>query len=188
MYQHPQHPQQGQHHTPAPVSKKGFGGLAVTAIVLVTGAVTGLGGCAVGVAIGSSGSKTPQRDSLAVGSQSPTRRSFTPIPVPTTPEPVAYTPKPSDFDIKVIEIEHDCYGYGVGCNITYRIDPKYTGLDLDDGTNWTISYKIIGGKQPKTDSFDMTGDGNAQIDDKTMITVPNSSVKLKAKVTQVLAS
>lgn len=178
------YPQHG-YPTPPPI-KKGVGGLAIAGMLLAASLVS----CTVGYAVGSADDKTPQRESLAASSQSPTHRSFTPIPVPetTTPEPVDYTPKPSDFEIEVKEIEKTCFGYGAGCHITFQVKPTYNGSDLDEDTAWIISYKIIGGKEPKIGSFDMTGDGKAQIDERDFLTVSNSSVKLKAKVTQVLSS
>lgn len=49
-----------------------------------------------------------------------------PTPTTTTVPPAVVLPKPADFTIAVKVLEKKCFG-SAGCNVTYQIDPKYTG-------------------------------------------------------------
>jgi hypothetical protein len=105
-------------------------------------------------------------------------------PTSAAPQPPAYTPRVSDFSIEVIETKKDCFGEA-GCNITYEINPSYTGQPLDPSITYKVIFTLSGGDSPETGSFDVQGKKYNKPSEE-MISTPSSSSELTARVTRVV--
>jgi hypothetical protein len=113
---------------------------------------------------------------------------------PTSTEPTtAPTPEPSptvrarDFHIGIKVLSKQCFG-SAGCNITFRIRPRYVGAaDLSDGS-WLVTYKVTGDESgPITNSFTITN-GSASFDSEEFASTASTGVVLHAKATSVEAN
>jgi hypothetical protein len=94
----------------------------------------------------------------------------------------ALPPDPADFTIAIDVLSKECFG-SAGCNVTFRIDPTYTGGR--DPNNLEITYEVLGGEDPMIDTFTIDGNGTATFDDEAMISTASSSATLTAKVVKV---
>jgi hypothetical protein len=154
--------------------------LWILGIVLAFG-----GGLGIGLAVDrGQGAPSPTADrgkSLVAASTSAPTTTFDPVTVTSEPnEP----PSAGDFAISVKVLSKHCFG-SAGCNITYRIDPSYSGHLLDSGDTYTITYEVTGVEDgPQINSFTLTGD-QVQYESEESAQTTSSSVKLKAKVTGV---
>ncbi len=98
------------------------------------------------------------RDLPGIGSQQsellppPTASStYSRIPAPL--------PSPSDFTIGVKVLEKKCIG-SAGCNVSYRIEPQYTGLRSLDGNTFIVIYEVTGGEDgPQINNFEVRSSG-----------------------------
>jgi hypothetical protein len=95
-------------------------------------------------------------------------------------------PDPKGFTIGVTVLTKHCFG-SAGCNVTFRIDPKYNGTPYTDTTTWTVVYQINGATDAYTGQFTLTG-SRASFDSEEMVTTKNSSAVLIAVVTNVVES
>jgi hypothetical protein len=94
----------------------------------------------------------------------------------------------SDIKLHVKTLRKKCFGYGYGCNVTYRV--VVDGADMSD---WPkegeveVSYKVTGGKDgPESDSFVITlDDEQYEKPREESTTVRSRSTKLTVKVTDV---
>jgi hypothetical protein len=95
----------------------------------------------------------------------------------------ALPPDPADFRIEVIVLEKECFG-SAGCNVTFRIDPKYTGTrDVEDVE---VTYEVLGGEDgPKINTFTIDSAGMASFDEEEHLSTPSSNTEITAKVTSV---
>lgn len=101
-----------------------------------------------------------------------------------TPE-VVTTPQPDDFELEVKVLKKQCFGTA-GCNITYRIDPTYTGTGYADDVKWRVIYEVTGVEDgPQINSFTLLGEQIEYTSEESAST-SSSSAKLRAKVTEVL--
>ncbi len=127
----------------------------------------------------------------------PTTSSASPAAAPTgdvavadeivSSEPRAVTPKPSNFTIVIKVLSKECFG-SAGCNVRYRIKPRYWGKALPLDATYEVTYKVTGGEDPQINTFTITGDGEATINQEDFVSTPSSSSTLRAKVTEVEAS
>ncbi|GAA4383471.1 hypothetical protein [Tsukamurella soli] len=91
----------------------------------------------------------------------------------------------SDFTIDVIVTKSHCFG-SAGCNVSYTITPHYIGSTADlAGADVRVIYRVLGGEEPVTDSFTLTGTSVPYTDESTLET-ESSDYKLTAEVTQVV--
>lgn len=99
---------------------------------------------------------------------------------------VTFNAEPSDFTIGIKIREKQCFG-SAGCNITYRINPSYTGTEpLPDTGVIEISYTVTGDESgPIQNTFTIDGEGAARFDKEESASTKANSVKLKAKATDV---
>lgn len=96
-----------------------------------------------------------------------------------------YVPQPKDFRVTLSIVSKQCFG-SAGCNITYRINPKYVGPPTASGLDLTVTYQVDGGESgPQINSFTIE-DNTASYDQEEMISTKSSKSKLSVKVTQVL--
>jgi len=104
-----------------------------------------------------------------------------------TQAPASGTPKPADFKLTIKVLSKQCFG-SAGCNVTFRIDPNYTGPTIPDDRAYQVIYAVRGGEDgTQTNSFTMTG-MNAQYDSEEILSTKSSRAKLTAKVTEVLSN
>jgi hypothetical protein len=153
-----------------------------TPLWIVLGVVGGLiVGFIVGVAVSSdTDSQTASSTTKPGQVSSNTSRSTVPS---TTTTAASYTPVPTDFQIGIVETERACFGTA-GCSIEYRIDVTYIGVQaMKPGSSYTVMYDVLGGDDPKTDNFEITG---SQFTSSTarISTPPNPT--LTATATRVL--
>jgi hypothetical protein len=161
----------------APVAKKSRGWLWGV-IGLVVGLI--IGGA---IGAGASGSDDDTASVEVVAGDEPAATTTTKAPTTTTTKPAPYTPKPEDFTIGIIETERSCFG-SAGCNIQYRIEVSYTGLPVKDGSEWLVTYDVLGGETTKTASFTITDEGKYEYRPDFISTPPNPS--LTATATRVI--
>jgi hypothetical protein len=94
----------------------------------------------------------------------------------------------SDIKLHVKILRKKCFGYGYGCNVTYRV--VVDGADMSD---WPkegeveVTYKVTGGKDgPESDSFVITlDDEQYEKPWRETSTIRSRSTKLTVKVTDV---
>lgn len=94
----------------------------------------------------------------------------------------ALPPDPKDFQINIRVTKQDCYG-SAGCNITYQIDPHYTGPK--DLKQWEVTYEVDGGDSPKVNTFTIDASGTASFDKSEFVQTDSSTPHLTGKVTSV---
>ena len=105
----------------------------------------------------------------------------------TEPAKVWPSPKPEDFILHVKILEKDCFG-SAGCNLTYKIEPAYTGPALEPGARWDVTYEITGGDDDEISTFEFGGTDTGYVSyvpREERISTPRSSSALKATVTIV---
>lgn len=103
----------------------------------------------------------------------------------TEAAPADYVPQPKDFRITLTIVGKECFG-SAGCNVKYRIAPKYVGPPTAEGLDLTVTYQVDGGEDgPKINSFTVK-DNTASFDQDELISTKSSKSKLSVKVTQVL--
>ena len=101
-----------------------------------------------------------------------------------TPEPEPIELSTDDFKVGIKILKKRCFG-SAGCNVTFRIVPKYTGTSpLPDTGTIEVTYEVKGGEDPLINTFTIE-DGTASYASEESIGTPKSSSKLKAKVTDV---
>lgn len=94
----------------------------------------------------------------------------------TTTRPPAYTPVPTDFAIALITTEKQCFG-SAGCIVSFTIDVSYVGTQLPDpAKTFTVVYDILGGEDPKTASFEVSGDEISYTKDDSISTASSDAV------------
>lgn len=92
-----------------------------------------------------------------------------------------------DFKVGVKVLKKKCYG-SAGCNVTFRIVPKYVGvLPLPETGTIEVTYEVKGGEDPLVNTFTIEG-GSASYDAEELIGTRKSSAKLKAVVLDVTHS
>ena len=110
---------------------------------------------------------------------------------PTTPEPTLGSPSEidkSDIKLKIKILGKECYGYGIGCNVEYRVS-----LESMDDTLWPesgeveVTYKVTGGEDGAvSDSFVIyVGDGKYEKPWEDLVSTPSRATKLKVTITDV---
>lgn len=101
---------------------------------------------------------------------------------PATPERTV--PEPSDFALAVKVLTKQCFG-SAGCNVTYRVDPTYSGPTLGD-ESYEVLYVVRGGSDgPVSDRFTVSGT-RAEGLVEGFTSTASSSRRLTAKVTEVI--
>lgn len=102
---------------------------------------------------------------------------------PSTPTVVATPLSKADFKIDLKILKKQCFG-SAGCNVTYRIDPKFVGTgELPTGTIEVI-YAVKGAESPIVNTFTIE-DGEARFDSEETTSINKSSDKLTAAITEV---
>ncbi len=73
-----------------------------------------------------------------------------------------------------------------GCNVTYEIDPTYTGATPLTGRTFTVIYEVTGSEYgPLINNFDVNSDGTASLKGQELTRTSSSAATLKAKATSV---
>jgi hypothetical protein len=106
------------------------------------------------------------------------------IAAPPEPAYTPYKPKPSDFELSAKITDKECFG-SAGCNVTFRVDVAYNGIQtLDDDATWLVVYEIYGVEDaPQVGNFELTGTKISGTEE-TMSTA-SSKKKITLKVTSV---
>lgn len=101
-----------------------------------------------------------------------------------TPTPSYYIPVPSDFTITVKITSKQCFG-SAGCNVKFRIVPKYHGdSNLPPTGTLEVTYDIKGAEDPYTNSFTIEGD-TVSYPSEEFVSTKTTKVNLKVVVTDV---
>lgn len=110
---------------------------------------------------------------------------------PTTPEPTlgsASEIDKSDIKLRLKILSKECYGYGIGCNVEYRVslDSLNDALWPDSG-EVEVTYKVTGGEDGAvSDSFVIyVGDGKYEKPWEDLVSTPSRATKLKVTITDV---
>jgi hypothetical protein len=138
-------------------------------------------GVSTGVLITPSESNSPNTPSNSTPSSAAQVPSYSYTSTTTTP---AVLPTPDEFRIDVVVTKKDCYG-SAGCNITFEINPTYTGTKSLKNSSFRVVYNINGGDSPKVGSFTVTN-GTAHYDRSGSISTDSEYAVLTATVTQVI--
>lgn len=94
----------------------------------------------------------------------------------------AAPPKAEDFNIAVVVLEKQCFG-SAGCNVTFRIDPSYTGSG--SATDVEVTFEVLGGDDAYIDTFTIDSEGTATFTSEATVGTPSANAELTAKVTAV---
>lgn len=169
-----------------PQKRKRGSGLLIVGLVL---------GFLIGLVVGIAGGGDPSTVAAPGPTTTVTTTTTAAAPAPVEPAeettateaPAAsFDGKPGDFDIAVKVRKKECFG-SAGCNVTYQIDPKYTGsADLPDTGTIEVTYEVSGDEDgPQINTFSIDADGTAHFSSEEEMSTPKSSTKLKAKATDV---
>lgn len=110
----------------------------------------------------------------------PTNKNVTPSPQGLS----RYIPQPKDFTITIGQTAKKCFKTA-GCNISFKINPKYNGPLPDPTKTFTVSYKVSGGDAGEyLNSFTLMGT-NPQFVGEEFVSVKNDKVVPQVTVTQV---
>lgn len=110
--------------------------------------------------------------------------------VETTEEatPEYIDPTADNFEVTLKTTHRQCFGYGVGCNVTVK--PELTFLDLggeklDPDKTYEITYEITGDESgPVIDTMTLS-DGSSLNFHETDLSTPSSATKTRIKITDV---
>ncbi len=106
-------------------------------------------------------------------------------PARQSPAVVSPLPSPADFVISIKILRKQCFG-SAGCNVTYQIDPQYTGATPLKGRTLMVVYEVAGGEDsPQINNFTVRGDGSASFPKEERTGTSSSGATLKAKVTSI---
>ncbi|MDP9870363.1 MULTISPECIES: hypothetical protein [Streptosporangium] len=132
---------------------------------------------------GSTAAAPSERTTLPRASKAavPTHKSTQPQAAEAEGEP--RKPRPGDFQLSVKTLKQSCFS-SAGCLITFRVVPSYRGPALGD-QQYTVTYKVTGGKEPKIGSFTMVG-AQLSYDRQDFLSTNSSADRLAAEVTEVL--
>lgn len=115
-------------------------------------------------------------DSAAPGPPAATSPSPTPTPTPTFGV--------DDFAVQAKETERQCFGEGVGCNVSFRAELSLVGFITPPGRH-EITYVVSGGKESVLSTFILEADGTfEEASVKHLMSVPEGQ-GLKVKITEV---
>jgi hypothetical protein len=107
---------------------------------------------------------------------------YSPPPPVAGPLPL---PEPSDFTIEIKVLRKACFG-SYGCDVTYQIDPTYTGTTPLTGRTFTVIYEVTGSEDgPRINNFETNSDGTASLNEQELTRTSSPAATLKAKVTSV---
>lgn len=116
-------------------------------------------------------------------------KTATPAPAadPTTEEPAPeYTPDTSDFLMTVKTTQRQCFGYGVGCNVTVEPDVTYIGTDtIDPDKTYSLTYEIHGDESgPVIDTLTLSNGTDLHYH-SSMLSTAGSYTKISIEITDV---
>jgi hypothetical protein len=94
----------------------------------------------------------------------------------------AALPEPAAFTIGIDILEKKCFG-SAGCNVTFRIDPKFAGPG--DASSTEVTYEVRGGSDPLINTFTIDAAGTASFDSEELISTPSAAAELTAKAIRV---
>ena len=141
-------------------------------ILVATAAVLVLAGC---------GDNTKSDAPKAAPAPTPARTTPALLTTPPETPPVI---EPAWWHLTVKILEKKCFG-SAGCNVTYRIDPKYDG-ELDPSRTYRMTYEVSGVEDgPQINNFTVTGT-EASIPSEESAQTKTTKVKLTAKVTDMV--
>ena len=103
------------------------------------------------------------------------------------PDKVWPVPKPEQFAIDVKILEKKCFG-SAGCIVKFKIQPSYSGPELEVGSVWDVTYEIKGGEDVQINTFELEGTSEgyaARFQSEESIDTRRSSDKLTAVATFV---
>jgi hypothetical protein len=155
----------------------------IAVAALLVGCAVLLGGCSrptTGTAIGPDCEKYP----YSVGCPTP-KSTYTPST--STPALVAAATqlKAADFALTLNVLSKKCFG-SAGCNLSYAINPAYTGSTPLTTQEYTVTYQVTGGSDgPQINSFTGVGE-RITYDEEENIQTSSSKAALKVEVTNVL--
>lgn len=94
-------------------------------------------------------------------------------------------PMPSEFKLAVKTLSKQCFG-SAGCNITYQIEPTYSGsTPLPTDKTLTVVYQVLGGQDgPQINNFTVTGQ-SVRYDKTEFVGTASSSAVLSATAMSV---
>lgn len=154
--------------------RKYWGASAVVVAVM-------LGGCSSGSA--------PAAVTKTVTRTKTVTTTVTPEPADTSDDTsddagdAGYTPTKSDFKLSLKILSKECFG-SAGCDISFRVEPAYSGDEFDPSKTAEVTYEIIGSEDDYTNTFTMTGDTNASVDREESVQTGTAG-KISVKITDV---
>lgn len=112
-----------------------------------------------------------------------TQTVSTTVEVTPMPEPAAELPKAKDFKIGVKIRRQACFG-SAGCNVSFQVNPSYTGpLDVSTGS-YDITYQVSGGDSGPMINTMTLEDGTFSYPREEMLST-SGTPRLTATVTSV---
>ena len=94
----------------------------------------------------------------------------------------AAPPPPEAFTIGITLLEKKCFG-SAGCNVTFRIDPTYTGTGSVEDVE--VTYEVVGGEDPLINTFTVDSAGTASFPEQESIQTASEGTELSVQVLSV---
>lgn len=102
-----------------------------------------------------------------------------------TPNKGNYTLTDKDVVLSLTTVSKQCYGYGVGCNLDYKVKASWTPGLVGEDTSWSVHYTVTGSEDgPVIGTLTLNGDGT-YLADENMVTTKSKNTVLKIKVTSI---
>jgi len=95
-------------------------------------------------------------------------------------------PEPRDFNIGIKILRQQCFNYA-GCNITFQIDPTYTGPGVlaNPTRQLMVTYAVAGADSQIIDYFTVDNAGTAHFQREQFVSTKTQPVTLTAHATRV---
>jgi hypothetical protein len=150
--------------------------------------LVGIGAFVLGVGVGVVGGEgetdTSPPTTAANGGVTASAAAEAPSPEPPPPPPEPYQPTAADYELTIKTLEKQCFG-SAGCNVTFRIELAYVGLESPDPTStYELTYEVQGGEDPLINTLTVTGD-QYSTDESEFISTTSSDAELVAVVQDV---
>jgi hypothetical protein len=141
----------------------------------------------IGITLGAQ-SGTPRTSTPTGSSAEDQQRQLdeTPAAEPTTEPPAKPVLTAADVTLKVKITQQKCYGYDVGCSVTYRVTADWPDGIVSDGETYLVTYQVWPVENgPQVNSLTITDNTHYEANGDENADTRSRVKSLKVKVTGV---
>lgn len=155
---------------------------AVIAVLAVIGLI--VGAIAIAASVGNAVNDASKAGRSVISAGAPD--NVEPGVQPTTETPKGnYTLTTNDVRLSLTTTSKECYGYGVGCNVGYKVRAAWTAGLVDPESTWDVNYTVTGGEDgPVVGTLTLNGDGTYYADEN-MVSTKSKNTTLKIKINTI---